>query len=159
MTHVAIDIADAVVKALNEAPAETFTSDIVDDGDDGKLVRSFTAVRYYLPVFTLEDMKTLHVSVVPKSVAEQIDTRNTTQGEYQVDIAVQKQADPSDLAEIDSLAAFVQEIADFFRFKRLENYESALWVATLNQPIYSAEHLEKMHQFTSVLTLTFQVER
>ena len=159
MSHVAITIADAVVKTLNEAPAKTFSSDAFDNDNDGKLVRSFIAVRYYVPAFTLEELKTLHVSVIPKSVAEQINTRNTTQGEYQVDIAVQKHVDPSDLSAVDALMSFVQEITDYFRFKRLEDCESAIWIATLNQPIYGTEHMTNDRLFTSVLTLTFQVER
>jgi hypothetical protein len=55
--------------------------------------------------------------------------------------------------------ALVEEIADFFRLRRLTSYPDAIWVRTDNVPVYAPEHLEEFRQFTSVLTLTFRVVR
>jgi hypothetical protein len=53
----------------------------------------------------------------------------------------------------------VEEIADFFKQRRLDAYPQAVWVKTENAPIYAAEHMDELRQFTSVLTLTFRVLR
>ncbi len=143
MDSVAVQIANAVKNELN---AQSFS-------------QTFTAECEYLPVFELAEMKTLHVTVVPKSATYEIETRGLRRGEFAVDIAVQKKADRTNLAEIGGLMYLVQEIADVFVSRRLSQLPEAVWVRTENDPIYSPEHLDKFHQFTSVLTLTFRVMR
>jgi len=141
-----IDIADAVVAELN----------------DHAFSQAVTAQRLYRPVFELPDMKTLHVSVVPKGVEMQGASRTLIQHDYQIDVGVQKKLPTSpsgDNAEIDTLMALVEEVADFFRQRRLQAMPNVVWVKTENQPVYSPEHLEQLRQFTSVLTLTFRVLR
>mgnify|MGYP007112161168 CR=1 FL=1 len=54
-----IELADAIVTELN---THTFSQPV-------------TAARHYLPTFDLQEMHTLHVSVVPTSVASQELTR------------------------------------------------------------------------------------
>lgn len=137
------DIADAVVQDLN---AGTFS-------------QSFTAERHYLPVYELEDIKDLRVTVVPKGVTIQSTGRNSNQHDAAIDIAVQKKLDAIDSSTIDPLMALVDEIADSFRFKRLDSYPNAIWVNTQNQPVYAPEHLDQLRVFTSILTLTFRVIR
>ena len=117
------------------------------------------AKRHYLPLFDLQDMKNLHVTVVPKGLAIQASGRSHNQHDYQVDVAVQKKLSTGDNEEIDPLLTLVDEIADLFRLKRLDSFPNAMWVKTENAPIYAIEHLDKFGQFTSVLTLTFRVMR
>ena len=141
-----VAIADAVVETLNA----------------GKFRQAFTARRYYRPVFDLAQMHELHVSVVPKAIEASPGTRSQTQRDYAIDVAVQKKvakAEGEASAEIDALMGLVEETADHLRFKRLEGYPVAAWVRTQNDPIYAAEHLEQMRQFTSVLTVTYRVLR
>jgi len=137
------DIADAVVTELN----------------DGEFSQEFTAVRAYRPEFELPEMKDLHVTVVPRGVAITSLGRGVNQHDYQIDVAVQKKLAAEDSAELDPLMALVEEIADFFRLRRLSAYTDAAWVKTENDPVYSQEHLGEMRQLTSVLTLTFRVAR
>ena len=137
------DIADAVVAELN---AGTFS-------------RPFAAARFYRPVFDLAEMQALHVSVVPKGLAIERLDRSRNQHDLQMDIAVQQKLGSADNAEIDALVALVEEVADFFRLRRLAACPAAVWVRTDNVPIYAPEHLEELRQFTSVLTLTFRVAR
>lgn len=136
-----IDIADAVVEAMN---AGTFS-------------QAFTAVRAYLPQFDLKEMATLHVTVVPKSVASEMASRSAYQSDYQIDLAVQQRLASADESLLDPFMALVQEIADFWRFRgiRAAGRDFAC-VKVANDPIYSPEHLAQMQQFTSVLTLTFR---
>jgi len=137
------DIADAVVAELN---GHTFSQSLV-------------AVRYYRPVFDLGEMQTLHVSVVPKGVTIERADRSRNQYDFAIDVAVQKKFEKGDAAELDPLMALVEEVADFFRLRRLAAYPDAVWVRTDNVPVYAPEHLEEFRQFTSVLTLTFRVVR
>lgn len=135
-----IALADAVVAELN----------------GGAFSQPFTAERHYRPVFSLPQMATLHVSVVPSGLTEQIQARDQVRRECQIDVAVQKKLTTGDHAEIDTLMDLVQEIADFVRFKTLNTDPPAVCVRLANEPIYAPEHLEQKRTFTSVLTLTFR---
>ena len=137
------DIADAVVAELN----------------GHEFSQTFTAQRFYRPVFDLAEMSALHVSVVPRGMTIERLDRSRNQHDMQIDIAVQKKCQACDNAELDVLMALVEEIADFFRLRRLAPYPSAVWVRTENVPVYAPEHLEEYRQFTSILTLTFRVVR
>lgn len=136
-------IADAVVAELNE----------------GEFSQAFTAARHYLPQFELPEMKTLHVTVVPSGLAVASLGRGSNQHDVQIDVAVQKKLTTEGTTEVDPLMQLVEEIADFFRLRRLKSVPGAVWVKTENAPIYSQEHLAEMRQFTSVLTFTFRVAR
>ena len=137
---VIVDVAEAVKTELNEH----------------EFSQAFTAERHYRPVFDLKDMKDLHVTVVPKGVTLSTAGRDRAQHDVQVDIAVQRKVTGSN-DEADSLMALVDEIADFFRLRRLAEFKDAVWVGTENSPVFAPEHLEQLGQFTSVLTLTFRV--
>lgn len=145
---VVIEIADAVVAALNGAT----------------LSQSFTAERLYLPEFDLPTMDTLHVSVVPAELDEELADRTRDRAEYKIHVAVQKRVSKPDVSglntqAIDGLMQLVEEIGDLFRHKRLAGFEEAHWVKTENRPIYDPKHLKEHSQFTSLLVLTFRVTR
>jgi len=136
-----IDIAEAVKESLNAAAFS----------------QPFTAERRYQPLFELAEMKDLHVTVVPGGVTGVTLGRGRAQHDYRIDVAVQKKFKKGDAAELDPLMALVEEIAEHFRFKRLEGCPEAVWVKTENAPVYAQEHMAEMRQFTSVITLTFRV--
>ncbi|MCE5280337.1 MAG: hypothetical protein ABFD92_07845 [Planctomycetaceae bacterium] len=142
-----IDIADAVAAALN---AHTFSAPL-------------TARRSYRPVFDLKEMKTLHVTIVPKGAEMTAAGRGLEQTDVQIDVAVQKKLSADTAAEtgeIDALMGLVEQIAAVIRQKRrfaLHGGGDAVWIKTDNVPIFSQEHLGEMRQFTSVLTLTLRV--
>jgi hypothetical protein len=143
-----VEIADAVVAALNAA----------------HLSQPFEAKRYYLPEFDLKDMDTLHVSVVPAELDEELADRSRERAEYKIHVAVQKRVaknDPPGLdeAEIDDLMTLVQEIDDLFRHKPLAGFTQARWARTENKPIYDPKHLKESGQFTSLLVFTFRMMR
>ena len=143
---VIIDIAEAVKNELNNPGQPGFS-------------QSFTAERHYQPLFELPDMKTLHVTVVPKGAEISSGSRGRNQHDYQIDVAVQRKPSDSDNTEVDALMALVEEIADFFALRRLTDFSEAIWVAAENEPIYSQEHMEQLRQFTSVITLTYRLHR
>lgn len=137
-----IQIADAVVAQLNSA---TFSQPI-------------TATRHYSPSFKLPDMKTLHVTVVPRSISSTSLDRNRDMFHYEIDVAVQKKTD-GDQATLDALMTLVEEIADHFRVETLASFPNARCMDVKNSPVFSPEHLDEFRQFTSVLTLTFSLVR
>lgn len=133
----------------------------IADGVRGELNRGswreeFVAERRYRPLYDLKDMKDVHVSVVPRAVTETIQNRGRTQGDYTVDVAVQKKVAGDE--QTDGLMKLVEEIARHFRFRRLKllGGEEAVWIGTINMPIYAPDHLAELGQFTSVLSLTFR---
>jgi len=137
------DIADAIVAELNGA---TFSQPV-------------TAVRHYLPRFDLPEMQNLHVTVVPKGVVLASGDRSRGQGDYSIDVAVQRKFTTGDNAELDALTNLTEEIANHFRGRRLASYPDAAWLKTEQTVLYAQEHLAELRQFTSVLTFTYRVLR
>jgi len=138
--HTTVQVAQAVADALN---AHEFSV-------------AFTAERMALPAFTLEEMQTLHVTVVPREVAGSVLDRARDEDEVKVDVAVQKKVASAANEEIDPLLALVQEIADFLNRRPMDG---ASWKKTENKPVYAPEHLREKQQFTSVLTVTYRMVR
>ncbi|HXH23885.1 MAG TPA: hypothetical protein VNI78_01475, partial [Vicinamibacterales bacterium] len=137
------DIADAIVASLNA----------------GSFAPEFEAERKYQPVFELQDMQTLHVSVVPKSLAITTAARDSGFFDVAIDIGVQKKVNPDQPDELDALMNLVEQIADHLRMKRLDEAPNAAWLSIANEPVFAPEHLEQWRQFTSVLTVTYRVRR
>ena len=76
---------------------------VKDELNGGSFSQTFTAERHYKPAFDLPDMKTLHVTVVPKGLDMQATTRTSAQHDVQIDVAVQKKFTAGDNAELDPL--------------------------------------------------------
>ena len=111
------------------------------------LSQPVTAQRYYLPEFDLKDMDTLHVSVVPAELDEEVADRSHDRAEYKIHVAVQKRVttqDPPGLDQeaIDGLMQLVQEIDDLFRHKTL----AGLRVGRLDQDREQADFRPKAPQ-------------
>lgn len=136
-----LNIADAVVAQLNSAT----------------LSQPVEAKRLYVPSFDLPDMKSLHVTVVPRELHVRTLDRRRNLYEAEIDLAVQKKFSMGDAAEIDPLVELVEEIADVFRLQRLSSFPGAIWAGTEHRLLYSQEHWDQMNQFTSLLSLTFRL--
>jgi len=81
-----VAIADAVTAELN---GNSFS-------------QPFTAQRLYLPVFDLQGMSQLKVTVVPKGIISASLDRSRDSLDYQIDVAVQKKT-PNEIEAIDLL--------------------------------------------------------
>ena len=126
----------------------------------GSFGQPVTAVRMYQPAFTLEDLKDLRVSVVPRTLQMSPVTRDSLAIEYVVDVGVQKKLPGEGVdTAIDELLVLVEAIADHLRFKRLEGFPDAAWVGINNEPVVSSEALEQHRVFTSVLSVTYRERR
>ena len=139
-----IQIADSVVAEINA-------------GDFSK--KSLSAQRLYVPDFDLEDMKELRVTVVPREVEYLPLDRVSNKYHATIDVAIQKKFSKGDAKEIDPLVMFVEELADYFRLKRLNSYVAARCIKVENAVLYSTEHWTQFNQFTSLLTLTFELAK
>ena len=54
---------------------------------------------------------------------------------------------------------FVEELADYFRLKRLNSFVAARCIKVENAVLYSTEHWTQFNQFTSLLALTFELAK
>lgn len=132
------NVADAIVTELN---ATSFS-------------QPFTAARGYLPTFDLQEMNELKITVVPKEDDGKLDTRSQSTHDYAIDIGIQKKPPAIENADLDPLMLLTQEIADHFLFGK--QAAGATLIAPTVRILYLQEHLQKLRQFTSVVTLTFR---
>lgn len=123
----------------------------------GTFSQPVTAVRMLQPAFTLEDLKELRVSVVPRTTGITAASRDSSTFECVVDVGVQKKVVGEE--EIDGLLDLVEEIADHLRLKRLPDAPDAAWGGIAHEPVVSSEALEQHRAFTSVLSVTYRVRR
>lgn len=144
--HLVIEVADAVVAAINASPPVTGGS-------------VSPAQRHYRPQFELSELKSTRITVVPKAIVITGLARSSNQHDCSVDIAVQKKLSAADASEIDPLMLLTQELSDLLRLTRLPSMPTALWIRTENSPLYALEHLENQRVFTGLLTVTYRVMR
>lgn len=119
----------------------------------------FQTIRAFRHEQTLPEGKELRVSVVPKGVTVVPAARSVCHYTAEIYVAVMKKVDDARPETLDPLLGLVEEIVDFFRLRRLEQYPTAAWVATEVKPMVSTEHLEQRQQFTSLVTLTLKVSK
>jgi len=135
-----LQLADKIVQTLNES----------------SFALPFTAVRTLFPFYELKDLSTLRITVVPKSVNITTATRNSSDFDYQVDIAIQKAVKAPDDIEVTALTELALAIAKSFRNKIYQDIGAVCFKQTID-PLYSVEHIQPPSVFTSVVTLNFKV--
>ena len=140
---VLVELADAIVTSLN---GDTFSVPL-------------SAVRGYRPAVELKDLEALQVTVVPKALTISAATRSSSYFDGVIDVAVQQKVDADKLADLDALMGLVQGIADHLRNRRLEGLPAAVCTTVENDPVFAPEHLEQHRVFTSLLTVTYRVQR
>lgn len=136
---VVTDIADAMVVALNGA---SFT-------------QAFTAVRSFRPRYTMPELATLRVTVVPKSRTQEQLTRTSNREDIEIDVGIQKQvgADDSAIADLLDLA---DEIIDFVDRNEIGG---AKWLGVTNDPVYDPVRINEDNVFFTVLTFRMLLVR
>ena len=116
----------------------------------------FTAERVWLVKFTLVQLAELKVSVVPGQVTWQPMDRRRDDVRHAIDIAVQKRVDPSNNAQVDPLAALVQQIAHHCRALQLTAGAGKVTCVERStipgaEAMVAKEHLEDLRAFLGVL--------
>ncbi len=141
MTARTIQVAEAVVAELNA----------------GGYVPRFTAVRKYAPVWTLEELATLRVCVVPAARETSLADRSHNDEEIAIDVGVQQRVPEDDNTLPDQLLDLAEQIGDGFLGHRLPTMPTAMVMAVAHKSLFAPEHLHQMRVFTSILTLTVKV--
>ena len=140
MTARIIEIANDVVTVINGG---TFTIPDV-----------FTAERLFIPEFSIEDLKTLRVTVLLSQDPEELLHRRASQIDYTISVGVQKKCDNL-TTDFDALVEFCDEINELFRFTKLPT-TAVSWVSSERDPIYDPDMATQTNIFTSVINLTFR---
>lgn len=136
-----VDLRNKVLKAIN---AGTFSKKFVAEiGDD--------------PLFDLEELQDLHVTIVAGVRRSERAGRNLWEHDYDIDVGVQQRTDGT-RADIDAKMDLPEEIADFFDDNELGLADADFLEAKI-EPYYSLKHLDEMSVITSVVTLTFRLWR
>jgi hypothetical protein len=140
-----IKLSDAVVDRLNSAG----------------LSQSITAQRLFRPVFDLEALAQLHVTVVPVRQEKELLGHARTGKTIVLDVCVQKTIDPNNLSTVDRLLEFVDEIDSYLELRELPKMTNAQWMKSEMvdgaEAGYAPEHFDQHHCFTGILRLTYKV--
>ncbi len=138
MSSVAAQLADAVVAELNA----------------GVLTPPTAATRSWLPRAELKELADTKVTVAPRSLSRQRESRSDVSREAVVDVAVQQQVGPSGDSTIDSLVGLAEQIAAHFDGWQCAD-PAAVCTGAEHRPLAAPEHLEQHHVLTSLVGLTF----
>lgn len=141
MSSLILDIADAVVAELNAGP----------------FGGAFTAARDYRPRYTPAELQNLRVTVVPRTLTVEAESRSQQRVEAAIDIAVQKRLETESAAELDPLMDLVDQIVAFWPMRRPAALPEVICTGVENDPIYAVEHLDELRVFTSVVSLVLRV--
>jgi len=136
--------------ALNMADA------IVADLKTGTFSEPLTVHRRVLPEYELAELKTLTITVVPKSVQIANVTRQSTSFEVAIDIGIQQKIGKDIDDEVLRLSGIVSEIVTFLNRRSLPTLK-AQFKTIANEPVYAPEMLSEKRLFLSVLTVTYTV--
>ncbi len=140
------DLGDAIVASLNGG---TFSQD-------------FTAARKWIVKWSLAELSTLRVTVVPGPSKFELVDRGEDDQEHQVDIAVQKKIDPDTNTNVDELVEQVEEIIEHCRKLSL-TAGSANVLCTKRETIspdlavVDPQMLKDKRTFTGVIRTTWKV--
>ena len=141
-----IEVADELVTALN---SYVFSP-------------PFTAARLYQPMFDIEELSGLHVSVVPRSVSMVDGTRGDDTYEIQIDVGVQMKVTPSLLesltTQVDALMLLVERVIDYLNNRHFAAVE-AKFIRIMNDPVFIPDLLLSQRVFLSVISVTYRVDR
>ena len=134
----AVQIADQMAAQIN---AVTFGVPIV-------------ARRAYVVALNLRELKTIQVSIVPKSVETTRFSRGEKLATIEIDLAIQRTV--QDTEEADALMILTDQVIDLFEFRDLDN-DVATHIKTDRKFIYDSEGMETKKLFTSLTMLTYQL--
>lgn len=145
MSSAVVQIAEALTSTLN----------------DGSFSQSFTATRRAAITRRLEDSQELTVTLVPQSYAVGYETRAQQTGEIGVYVVIQKPVTHDANDDEDAMIGFVEEIIAFVsdpsrRVLNLDGGGQAMFVRVQADPLYNAEDLFSLNQFTASPVVTYR---
>ena len=117
--------------------------------------QAFTPLRTYVSTFTTADLNTLQVTVSPAQIERSDLSRSQRQVDRQIEVKIAKRVQGFDVAGIDALVNFVEEIADYLDNRKLTQQPAMRWLASEIVP-YDEESLHSKHLFAALITLIYR---
>jgi len=108
-----------------------------------------------LPDFKPAELEILRVSVVPRTLEIERQTRSSTKFLVAIDIGIQKRIAGTPEETVATMGTLVDEIAEFLQTTDLSQFPAAQLVNIVNEPLYVPEHLQQKQSFTSILSLKY----
>jgi hypothetical protein len=112
------------------------------------------AVRAYRPPRELEQLSGLQIFVIPDAVRELAGSRGANRIEHEIHVVIARRV--ANDAEVDDLIAMMATVRRMLRSLRLAGAADAAWGGSEIDPLFDADHLNTLEQFTSVLKLMYQ---
>jgi len=154
-----LQLADAVTAALNQVAVDATGT------TPGTFLQQVAAVRLYTPDFALQEMETLHVSVVPRGLVIEWQDRTSHKTTYEIDVGVEQRAQSGwTQAQVDTLCdglmRLVEQIGDLLAKTVLQTADKRMRpVVTENAPCYDPDALRDDRLFRSVVTQGYVTQR
>jgi hypothetical protein len=126
----------------------------------GSYTESVSAEARYVVRWELRDLADLKVSVVPRTIEREIETRTSDRRSLTVDVALQQRCVPTNTDRVAELIGLLEQIEAELNRQRLALADSGAvgaWVGSQLDPVYLADELHQQRVFTGVLTLTYHV--
>ena len=108
-----------------------------------------------LPDFKPVELEILRVSVAPRTLEIERQTRSSTKYIVIIDIGIQKRIEGTPEDTVATMGTLVDEIAEFLHTRDLSQFPAAQLVNIVNEPLYVPEHLQQKQSFTSILSLKY----
>jgi len=136
---------------------------VVDLLNDGDFSESFEAVRSYAPKWTVQELETLRVTVVPRSFVSELATRKADRIDYGIDVGVQRRTDES-LEDLDAAMSLVEQMVNELRrhvvaISTTDEDVNAMLVSLQVDPVFAPEHIADKRVFTAVIRLTYRSQQ
>ena len=110
-----------------------------------------------LPDFKPVELEILRVSVAPRTLEIERQTRSSTKFLVTIDIGIQKRIEGTPEDTVATMGTLVDEIAEFLQTADLSQFPAAQLVNIVNDPLYVPEHLQQKQSFTSILSLKYVI--
>ena len=140
------------------ATLTTLWKAVADELEDATFSLDLTVSREYFPRRPLTALTSDVLAIVaPGTVL----ISNLDRGRIVRDAIVQigLQCAVGDLTPdtIDPLVDLAEEVADYFRARKLESMPAALWWSAEHTNLYLPEHADQFLAFTSIISLTYKI--
>lgn len=155
MAAVVVDLAAAVVDALNAAQAAgtAFTDDLQWKAQK----------RLYVPTFELSQLSELKVVVVPRGrTTARLSRGHRKEEGHSIDVGVMQRVGGVsgagtgiDEERVAALLLLVEELGDYLMENAISSPEAVV-LTIENDPVYDAEEMEERRVFVSVLTVAYR---
>jgi len=144
---------------MMDAQQVTYATETVAQLEAATFSLPFFVRRAYVPIYQHEtDGDSLIIFVLQTEITDDIGTREDDMESFGVQIGIYQAVDPLDVAKLDELFSFAEQVRDFFRSKKRQGNSSDLTDVKVIAPFNPAKLLNE-HTFVSLIGLTYMTMR